>query len=78
MNKLIKPVSFLVIAFFQLMMLAAYSQGGIGGIQTMFTNYHQSTIREKLYVHTDKNFYVAGEIMWFKLYNVNASDHTTA
>jgi len=30
-------------------------------------------VREKLYVHTDKNFYIAGEIVWFKLYCVDAA-----
>ena len=26
-------------------------------------------------MHTDKSFYVAGEILWFKIYYVNAIDH---
>ena len=29
-------------------------------------------LQEKIFVHTDKDFYVAGEILWFKLYNVDA------
>ena len=29
-------------------------------------------LQEKIFVHTDKDFYVAGEILWFKLYNVSA------
>jgi hypothetical protein len=29
-------------------------------------------LREKIFAHTDKDFYVAGEILWFKLYNVDA------
>src|SRR5260221_13735102 len=32
-------------------------------------------IEEKVYVHTDKEFYLAGEIMWFKLYAVDAPSH---
>jgi len=28
---------------------------------------------EKLYVHTDKSFYTAGEILWFKIYNCTDS-----
>jgi hypothetical protein len=31
--------------------------------------------REKIYLHTDKNFYLAGEIVWFKVYNVDAGTH---
>ena len=30
---------------------------------------------EKIFVHTDKEFYVAGEIVWFKLYVVDAATH---
>lgn len=30
---------------------------------------------EKIYVHTDKEFYLAGEIMWFKAYTVDATSH---
>ncbi|MEO8766298.1 MAG: hypothetical protein ABI416_18505 [Ginsengibacter sp.] len=44
-------------------------------ISSLFSQYHQNTIREKIFVHTDKSFYVAGEIAWFKLYAVDASDH---
>jgi hypothetical protein len=32
-------------------------------------------IQEKIFVHTDKEFYLAGEICWFKLYLVDASLH---
>ncbi len=30
---------------------------------------------EKLYLHTDKPFYSSGEMIWFKVYQVNAVDH---
>lgn len=53
----------------------AYSQDNLNAITTAFNQYHQHTIREKIFVHTDKNFYVTGEIAWFKLYVVNASDN---
>jgi hypothetical protein len=32
-------------------------------------------LQEKLYVHTDKNFYLAGEIVWFKVYYVDGDFH---
>ena len=38
------------------------------GYDTAFSQYHQNSIKEKIFVHTDKSFYVAGEIAWFKLY----------
>jgi hypothetical protein len=37
--------------------------------------YRLQHLQEKLFVHTDKEFYLAGEICWFKLYNVDASFH---
>lgn len=32
-------------------------------------------VEEQVYVHTDKEFYLAGEIIWFKLYVVDAASH---
>ena len=32
-------------------------------------------VHEKLFVHTDQSFYLAGEILWFKLYAVDGSTH---
>ena len=31
--------------------------------------------QEKIYVHTDKNFYLAGEIIWFKVYYLDGATH---
>ena len=38
-------------------------------------NYEQKSVHEKIFVHTDKDFYLAGEIIWFKLYYVEATSH---
>jgi hypothetical protein len=35
----------------------------------------QAQAEEKIFVHTDKEFYLAGEILWFKLYVVDAASH---
>src|SRR5882757_8132005 len=37
--------------------------------------YGSGRLQEKLYAHTDKEFYLAGEICWFKLYVVDAGSH---
>jgi hypothetical protein len=37
-----------------------------------FIQNQQSLLSEKIFVHTDKSFYLAGEILWFKLYDVDA------
>jgi hypothetical protein len=41
-------------------------------IQKNFRQYNDHVLQEKIYAHTDKNFYLTGEILWFKLYNVDA------
>jgi hypothetical protein len=41
-------------------------------LENSLENYTKNNLQEKLYVHTDKNFYVANEICWFKIYNVDA------
>ena len=38
-------------------------------------SYHRLHLEEKLYVHTDKDFYLSGEICWFKIYVVDATSH---
>ncbi|HTQ28171.1 MAG TPA: hypothetical protein VMI35_08590, partial [Puia sp.] len=38
-------------------------------------HYGQQVLQEKVYVHTDRSYYVAGEILWFKVYDVDASLH---
>ncbi|WP_419801382.1 MG2 domain-containing protein [Mucilaginibacter sp.] len=32
-------------------------------------------MQEKLFVHTDKSVYLTGEIVWFKIYNVDVKNH---
>src|SRR4051812_2402736 len=46
--------------------------------QTMakqFTSFGKSNVQEKLFVHTDKDFYVAGEIVWYKIYYMDGTFH---
>jgi hypothetical protein len=40
-----------------------------------FDNYRKNSLPEKIFVHTDKDFYLAGEIMWFKIYAVDGFFH---
>jgi len=44
-------------------------------LQKDLDQYRSQRLQEKLYVHTDKDFYLAGEICWFKLYDVDAGSH---
>jgi hypothetical protein len=53
--------------------LPAHSQDiVIDSIKQQFNRYQTKAFQEKIFVHTDKTFYVAGEIIWFKIYNVDA------
>lgn len=40
-------------------------------IEKKFDSYKQQVLHEKVFVHVDRSFYVAGEIIWFKVYCVN-------
>jgi hypothetical protein len=44
-------------------------------LQNTFDNYQTNNLQEKIYVHTNKTFYVAGEIIWFKIYCVNGNSY---
>jgi hypothetical protein len=59
-----------------LLLCASGNAQGIGqSIQAGFEQYAKKDFQEKIFAHTDKNFYLAGEILWFKLYNTDASSH---
>src|SRR5258708_27935978 len=74
LNKIKTCICLLIIC--QLFILStACSQDNLNSIRTAFDQYHQNTIGEKIFVHTDKSFYVTGEIAWFKLYVVDASNN---
>ncbi len=47
----------------------------VATLEKQFDEYQKKSLQEKIFVHTDKNLYVAGEILWFKIYNVDASFH---
>jgi len=40
-------------------------------LQQQIEQFNAQSLREKLYVHTDKNFYTPGEVIWFKVYAVD-------
>ena len=44
-------------------------------IKNSFNQYEQESVKEKIFVHTDKSTYLPGEIIWFKIYNVDAGVH---
>jgi hypothetical protein len=54
---------------FLLFSIASFSQSeNTKGLIQQFEQYQVNNLQEKLFVHTDKTFYLAGEIIWFKIY----------
>ncbi|MFD1255231.1 hypothetical protein ACFQ3S_00355 [Mucilaginibacter terrae] len=53
---------------------STYAQSQVlNQVQNQFNSYLLSAPTEKIYVHTNKDFYLSGEILWFKLYNVDGN-----
>jgi hypothetical protein len=44
-------------------------------INARFVNYWHNLPQEKIYIHTDKPYYNAGEDIWFRAYLLNATSH---
>ena len=44
-------------------------------VQNSFNLYKQTTLQEKIFVHTDKTTYLPGEVIWFKIFCVDGNDH---
>ncbi|HXB92876.1 MAG TPA: hypothetical protein VNU72_11320, partial [Puia sp.] len=47
----------------------------LAGLAHDLDQYRSQRMQEKIFVHTDKDAYLAGEICWYKLYVVEAGDH---
>jgi len=45
----------------------------VNDIANSFNSYAQKNLHEKLFVHTDKSFYLTGEILWLKIYDVDGA-----
>ncbi len=62
------------LALFSSISIQAQS-GFIDSLQKKFGQYRLDHLQEKIFVHSDKDFYLTGEILWFKVYNVDAAFH---
>lgn len=65
-------ISCLSIAFIVMIQQAVGQQPAIE-IAERLRNYRNSTFTEKLFVHTDKEYYLSGELMWFKIYAIDGA-----
>jgi len=63
-------VSFAVIYF---ICSHANAQNSIAdSLQKQFVQYQSLALQEKVFVHIDRTFYLAGETVWFKIYDVDS------
>ncbi|HTK18598.1 MAG TPA: hypothetical protein VL442_03765, partial [Mucilaginibacter sp.] len=62
-------ISFALIQLIALKVLA--QDTGSEKLATGFEKYAVSAMQEKLYMHTDKGAYTAGELIWLKIYAVD-------
>jgi len=75
-TKSIKNKSLVIAILLLLLTAPVFGQtNNLNALQTQFNQYRQKVLQEKIFVHTDKSLYLAGEIFWFKLYNVDAALH---
>ena len=78
MRKLINILSTLTIRFTWIFFLLAIisnvqaQQVNPDSIASRFEKFNANNLKEKIFVHTDREMYLAGEILWFKLYYTNA------
>jgi len=71
-----RVISFFTFLFLLLIALPGKSQTEVLlALKTNFETYNSKFLQEKMYVHTDKRLYMAGEILWFKTYLVDALSH---
>lgn len=50
-------------------------QDSLENIVGKFENFRDHSFQEKLYVHTDRTFYLTGDYLWFKIYSVDGFHH---
>ena len=50
-----------------------YAQStNLDGIKLAYQSYLNNNLQEKIFVHSDRNVYLSGEIVWFKVYVVES------
>jgi hypothetical protein len=64
----------LILFLFQLLILEKTEAQEID-LKERFESIQKDNFQEKIYLHTDQDFYVCGETIWFKIYCVDGSSH---
>ncbi|AMR32598.1 hypothetical protein A0256_14780 [Mucilaginibacter sp. PAMC 26640] len=73
-KELLVPLKYMLLVLeFLLTGLPRTDAQGIQQVQSNFDRYGQNIVQEKVFVHTSKSEYLTGEIIWFKVYCVDAT-----
>jgi hypothetical protein len=62
-------LSFLIVA------TAAAQMQNMDSISRKFKKYREGAFQEKLFTHIDQDFYLTGELLWFRIFNVDGTTH---
>jgi len=74
MNMIKKIIPVLILLFRS---TTALTQDAVtAALQKDWQEYQSRTYQEKIFVHPDKTFFLAGETLWFSIYGLDASLHT--
>lgn len=69
--------SIAAIIYLTIMSVNVYAQNNVrvDYLVNRFQQYGVENLQEKLFVHTDRDFYLAGEPLWLKVYSVDGAFH---
>lgn len=68
LKRIVSLSIFLLLAF-----LSQSQHVAIDSIKAQLNRHTANNLTEKIYLHTDRNFYIPGEMIWFKAYMVNGA-----
>lgn len=73
----IKYFNFILLLFLLAKGTETFSQEDTS-IQHEFVSFNSNNYQEKVFLHTDKTVYTAGEVLWFKAYVLNAQKNSSS
>lgn len=70
-----KSKKYFLFSILLLISLRSWGQPSFEALQKKLNSLSTIAYSEKIYLHTDRSFYLTGETLWWKAYLVNASNH---
>ena len=67
----VKKLCLTFFCFGSLVLQASAQNNFTDAIEQQFNQYNKEVYTEKIYLNTDRNFYLSGELIWFKIYVTN-------